>query len=66
MREERRVEPRIPGLRAGTALSTASGRSFVMSVSMKPGATALTVTPRRATSAAIVLVIPISPALAAA
>ena len=37
-----------------------------MSVSMKPGATALTVTPRRATSAATVLVMPISPALAAA
>ena len=37
-----------------------------MSVWIRPGAIALTVTPRRATSTAIVLVIPISPALAAA
>ena len=52
--------------RAGMASTTASGTSLVMSVSMKPGATALTVTPRRATSAATVLVRPIRPALAAA
>ena len=37
-----------------------------MSVSMKPGATALTVMPRRATSCDTVLVMPISPAFAAA
>ena len=37
-----------------------------MSVATKPGATALTVTPRRATSCATVLVMPIRPAFAAA
>ncbi len=37
-----------------------------MSVATKPGATALTVTLRRATSAATVRVMPISPAFAAA
>ncbi len=37
-----------------------------MAVSMKPGATALTVTLRRATSTATVFVMPMRPALAAA
>ena len=56
----------VPVRFAGIASMTASGTSSVMSVAMKPGATALTVTPRRATSVATVLVMPIRPAFAAA
>jgi len=48
------------------SLSQSSVSSSVMSVWMKPGATAFTVTPRRETSAATVWVMAMSPALAAA
>ena len=50
----------IPMGRIGSLLSSA-----VMSLSMKPGATAFTVTPRAANSAALLRVRPITPALAA-
>ncbi len=45
--------------------STFSGILATISVSMKPGATALTVIPLRPSSRAIVLVIPIRPAFVA-
>ena len=44
----------------------ASGMAAVISVAMKPGATALTVTPREASSLARDLVMPMRPALLAA
>jgi hypothetical protein len=49
-----------------SAFRAASGSSAVMSVSMYPGATALTRTPRPASSLATALVRPMSPALDAA
>ena len=48
-----------------SASRAASGRSEVMSVSIYPGATALTRTPREASSFATDFVSPISPALEA-
>ena len=59
----------VPELTAPAGISffsSASSRSCVMSVAMKPGATAFTVTLRAATSCANALVAPISAALAAA
>ena len=58
----------VPTRRAGIAVDQvlASSRPRSASVSIRPGATALTVTPRRATSTATVLVKPISPAFEAA
>src|SRR6185312_8217023 len=56
----------VPARLAGIAASRSPFRSAVMSVSIRPGATALTVTPRRATSAATVFVIAIRPAFEAA
>ena len=47
------------------ASRAASGSARVMSVSMKPGATALQRTPRPASSRAVVFVSPMTPALAA-
>ena len=47
------------------SVRTASGRAAVISVAMKPGATALTVTFRLASSLARLLVRPIRPALLA-
>jgi hypothetical protein len=43
---------------------SASGRSFVSSVRTKPGATALQVMPRDASSRAVAFVRPINPAFA--
>ena len=54
------------GMVSSRAVRAASGRTAVISVSMKPGATALTVTPRVASSLARDLVRPMSPALLAA
>src|SRR5215211_2319036 len=56
----------VPGRRAGTASISSSPTPSVSSVSTKPGATALTVTERRATSAATVFVSATSPAFEAA
>ena len=53
----------VPARRAGMRSAIAVEQSSVMSVAMKPGATALTVMLRRATSAATVLVMPIEPGL---
>src|SRR5699024_7468146 len=57
---------RPAGTAPRAACLAASGMAAVISVSMKPGATALTVTPRAANSLARLLVRPISPALLAA
>ena len=51
---------------AVSASLAAGGRSAISSVSIRPGAIALQVIPRLASSRAVVLVRPISPALAAA
>ena len=59
----------LPILPMGTAATPASrafsDRACVISVSIKPGATALTHTPRDANSLATLLVSPMSPALEA-
>src|SRR6201999_2878758 len=56
----------LPIRRAGIAFAMSpSSTSSVKAVSISPGATALTVTPRRAASAATVLVKPITPAFEA-
>src|SRR5450830_815656 len=56
----------LPARRAGISLSTSSiGKSCVMSVSIRPGATQLTVMLRLASSSASALVAPMMPALAA-
>jgi hypothetical protein len=57
---------RPTGVAARTASIALSGIPSVIRVLVKPGATALTVTPLRAYSRARVLVRPIIPALAAA
>ena len=54
------------GAPSGLRLPASSGSSLVISVSMKPGATAFTVTPREPISRASDLVNPSIPALAAA
>ena len=54
------------GVSAVSASLAAGGRSAVRSVSIRPGAIALQVIPRLASSRAVVFVRPISPALAAA
>ena len=54
------------GMAARVVVLEASGMAAVMSVYMKPGATALTVTPRLANSLARDLVMPMTPALLAA
>ena len=60
------VVPKRPsGVRAVISCLSSSGRSWVSSVRTNPGATALTVMPREASSRAVALVKPISPALAA-
>ena len=61
-----RSEPSRPERRAGCASFCASVSASVIGLSMKPGATQLTVMPREATSAASDFVMPIMPALAAA
>ena len=53
-------------MEASVAAFAASDIAAVISVSMKPGATALAVTPREASSLAMDLVRPIMPALLAA
>ena len=59
--------PNLPsGICVTTPLFSSSGSPLVMSVAMKPGATALHVMPRLASSRAITFVSPISPALLAA
>ena len=59
------VPNRPSGVRAVISVLSASGRSWVSSVRTNPGATALTVIERLASSRAVALVRPISPALAA-
>jgi hypothetical protein len=59
------VPYRPSGVRAVISAWSASGRSFVSSVRTKPGATALQVIPREASSRAVAYESPISPALAA-
>ena len=59
--------PKCPsGICAADAFFTSSDNTAVISVSINPGATALTVTPRDASSLAALLVIPMIPALDAA
>ena len=59
------VRAEAPERRAvGDLVHSGSGRSWVSSVSTNPGATALTVMPREASSRAVALVSPISPAFA--
>src|ERR1700738_920581 len=57
---------RPSGICAFSAVCCSSGRLFVMSVSMKPGATQFTVMPRLPISRASARVIPATPAFAAA
>ncbi len=54
------------GMRESSVARCASFSFAVIGVATKPGATMFTVTPRGATSCASALLIPISPALAAA
>ena len=63
------ISSTLPILERGIISSTdffcSSDKTFVISVSIYPGATALTVIPRDASSFAADLVIPITPALEA-